>query len=230
VEHREAEKMTTARSEQALQGWLDELPALVPALEQDAGVRGMLLGDAVLTGDTLLRAAEKARPVVRGRAHLAVAALDLTLAYDGDNRARRLSQVADHAERAADIAQSVVAPFVRVSLLPPAMALMAGCLPLTAKSKAPALERRVVELAGAIGAALTEQATEARRGIASLAAAMTLADGVKLVRQASAKAAILERAHALATDARVALIRAGELAKAEAAAEVAEGLEARLPR
>ena len=222
--------MVTARSDKALQGWLHELPALVPALDQDSGVRGMLLGDAALTGDTLLRAAEKARPLIRGRAHLAVAALDLALAYDGDNRARRLTQVADHAEAAVDIAHSVVAPFVRVSLLPQAMALLAGCLPLTAKTKASELERRVAELAGAIGAALTEQAAEARRGIALLAAAMTLADGVKLVRQASAKTAILERAHGLATDARVALVRAGELAKAEVASEVADGLEARLPR
>ena len=221
--------MVTARSEKALLGWLDELPALVPALDQDSAVRGMLLGDAVLTGDTLLRAAEKARPVVRGRAHLAVAALDLTLAYDGDNRVRRLGQVAEHTEAAVDIAHSVAAPVVRVTFLPQAMALLSGSLPLTAKTKAPALERRVLELAGAIGAALTEQADEARRGIATLAAAMTLADGVKLVRQASAKAAILERSHALAKDARVALIRAGELAKAEVAAEVAAGLEKRLP-
>jgi hypothetical protein len=221
--------VVTARSEVALQSWLDELPALLPALDQDASVRGLLLSDAVLTGDTLLRAADKAHPVVRGRAHLSVAALELALAYDGDQRPRRLAHVLENAEAAVGIAEAAVAPFLRVGLLPRATALMSGCLPLAPKNKAAALERRVVDLAAAVGAALAEQSAEARRGIATLAAAMTLADGVKLVRQATAKAAILERAIALAEDARVALVRAGELAKAEVAAELCERLEARLP-
>lgn len=219
----------SAASEVALRGWLDELPALVPALGQEPAVRRLLVGDALTAGDALLRAAPKAHPLLRGHAHLSVAALDLVLAQDGDERSRRVQQVVDHAEAAVDIAEQAVAPMLRVGLLPPASALMAACLPLSPKGKASALERRVVALATAVGAALTEQADEARRGIALLAAAMTLGDGAKLVRQATAKAAVLERAVGLAADARVALVRAGELSKAAVAAEVTDALEARLP-
>jgi hypothetical protein len=118
---------------------------------------------------------------------------------------------------------------VRVELMSRAAALLAGCLPLVPKAKAAALERQVTKLAGAVGMALTEQANETRQGMACLAAAMTLGDGAKLVRQATAKAAVLERALGLAEEARLSLIRAGELSKAEVAADVAAGLEARLP-
>jgi hypothetical protein len=219
----------SARTETALRQWIAELPALAPALDQDAAVRRLLLSDAATAGDTLLRAARTGHPVVLGNAHLSVAALDLALAYDGDDRARRVTQAVEHAEAAVEIADAAVAPAVRVALLPRAAALMSGCLPLAPKAKASGLERRVTQLASAVGASLTEQADEARRGMALLAAAMTLGDGAKLIRQAAAKAAVLERALGLAEEARVALARAGEVSKAAVAAEVAEGLEARLP-
>ena len=140
-----------------------------------------------------------------------MAALDLALAYDGDDRSRRITRAMEHAEAAIAIADNALAPALRVELMPRAAALLAGCLPLVPKAQAADLERRVTQLAGAVGAALTEQATEARRGMACLAAAMTLGDGAKLVRQASAKAAVLERALGLAEEGRTALIRAGEM-------------------
>jgi hypothetical protein len=219
----------SARSEAALRGWLDELPALAPAIDKDAAVRVLLLSDAATAGSTLLQAAKTGHPVVLGHANLSLAALDLALAYDGDDRSRRITRAVEHAEAAVEIAERAVAPAVRVELMPRAAALLAGCLPLMPKAKAAGMERRITQLAGAVGAALTEQATEARRGVACLAAAMTLGNGAKLVRQASAKAAVLERALGLAEEARIALARAGEVSKAEVAAEVADGLEARLP-
>ncbi len=218
----------SARSDAALREWLDELPALTPSLDGEAGPRGVLLREAASTGNTLLRAAKTGHPVLLGHAHLSVAALELTLAYDGDERARRVTQALDHAETAAGIATKADAPAVRLDLLPRASALLAGCLSLSPKTKTAALERRLTELAGVVGAAMTEQNEQARTGMATLAAAMTLGDGAKLVRQPAAKQVVLERAAGLADQARLALVRAGELRKADLAAEVAHQLRARL--
>lgn len=207
----------------AIRDWLDELPALVPGLDREASVRGVLVEDALTTGDTLVRAAPGAHPLLRGHAHLALAALHLVRAQDGEEVDRRVRQVEDHASAAVAIAEQATAPMLRVDLLPRATALLAGCLPLVPDSRP--LESRITELAAAAAAALTEQGEEARRGMSRLAAAMALADGAELVGSAS-RAAVLRRAASMAQEARAALVRAGELRRASLAREVAERLAA----
>jgi hypothetical protein len=209
--------MAAAKADQALADWLEELPALAVAIDVDAPARRVLLEDAA-ADEALLGKASNASPVVRARAHLAHAAIQMLLA-DAGGGAGAADRSVEHVHRAVEIANTLAASGPRLLLLSQAGAVAAGAIDGQRATARRTTSRLLTEISEGIGEALAQQLDDAHRGEVTLAAALALADGVKAVR-GKARIAVAGRASELATDARSDLIRAGELQKASLATDL----------
>ncbi|HEV7886476.1 MAG TPA: hypothetical protein VGO92_02885 [Acidimicrobiales bacterium] len=214
---------TKARAAQALQDWMDELPALALAVDAEPDARRVLLLDAA-ADEALLDKAHDAHPVLLARAHLAHAAIQLMLAdVDGEEHAELAVQHADHA---VELGAALAAPGPRLAILPEAGAMAALGMGRLRAARRRQVQHLLADVAEQTAEAYAEQAELSRRGAATLTAALSLAEGAKVVR-GKARTAVLERALGLAVDARRDLARAGEVAKAVLAAKTVASLESK---
>jgi hypothetical protein len=208
------------RNEQALADWLAELPALAASLDAGPAARKVLLED-MAADEALIDEAPDAHPVLLARAHLAIGTIHLLRAQDGAGELVA-EQGLDHLGAAADVARSLRASGPRLRLLSQAGALVAVGAAHARHTRRRTVTRRLPELAEEVAEAFAEQAKDARRGTATLAAAQALGEGAAVV-DGRARDAVLQRAIELAIDAKRDLVNAAELAKAGVAhATIAE--------
>jgi hypothetical protein len=199
------------------------------AINADPSARKVVLDDLAADASLVEKAqAAKAHPVLVARGHIAQAAVQLLLADAlGDEAAA--AESLDRCEKAFDVANSLASSGPRLELVGQIGGLAASGVAFMRASQRRAAARLLDDVAESLGEALGQQADDAHRGTVTLAAARALADGAKVVR-GKARLAVLQRALAMATDARRDLFRAAELAKAALASATIASLEATLAK